>query len=126
MPEEKENINEPIEEEIDEEKANLPLPMAPIVRIMKSNLDGHKLIRKQVKEEMNKWLAKICAEISKEMNNSPYPTVDLPLFKQAVQKYENVEELKKEKERIVVALQKIKLDCDSIIRDLDRKFDVEG
>jgi len=124
--EEKEVLKEEQEEEIDDEKSGLPLPTAPIVRIMKSNLDGHKLIRRQVKEEMNKWLAKICAEVTKEMNKSPYPTVDLPLFKQAVQKYENVEELKKEKERIVVALQKIKLDCDSLIRDLDRKFDVEG
>lgn len=120
-----EEIKEPIEEEVDEEKSNLPLPMAPLVRIMKANMDGHKLIRKQVKEQMNIWLAKICAEVSKEMNNSPYPTVDLPLFKQAIQKYENVEELKKEKERIVVSLQKIKLDCDSLIRDLDKKFDVE-
>lgn len=126
MVEEKEVLKEEQEEEIDDEKSGLPLPTAPIVRIMKSNLDGHKLIRRQVKEEMNKWLAKICAEVTKEMNKSPYPTVDLPLFKQAVQKYENVEELKKEKERIVVALQKIKLDCDSLIRDLDRKFDVEG
>ena len=59
------------------------------------------------------------------MNVSPYPTVDVPLFKQAIQKYENVEELKKEKERIVASLNKIKLDCDSLIRDLDHKFDVE-
>jgi len=99
--------------------------MAPIVRVMKSNLDTHKLIRKQVKEQMNLWLAKICSEVSKEMNISPYPTVDVPLFRQAIQKYENVEELKREKERIVVAMQKIKLDCDSLIRDLGHKFDDE-
>lgn len=127
MPEKdkKEEIIEPVEEEVDEEKSNLPFPMAPIVRVMKSNLDTHKLIRRQVKEEMNKWLAKICAEVSKDMNISPYPTVDIPLFKQAIQKYENVEELKREKERIVASLNKVKLDCDSLIRDLDRKFDVE-
>ena len=97
--------------------------MAPIVRVMKANLDDHKLIRRQVKEQMNKWLSKICSEVSKEMNNSPYPTVDVPLFKQAIQKYENVEELKKEKERIVASMQKIKMDCDSLIRDLGHKFD---
>ena len=127
LPEEeaKEEMNEPVEEEVDEEKSNLPFPMAPIVRVMKSNLDAHKLIRKQVKEQMNLWLAKICSEVSKEMNISPYPTVDVPLFRQAIQKYENVEELKREKERIVVAMQKIKLDCDSLIRDLGHKFDDE-
>ena len=108
-----------------QEELNLPFPMAPIVRVMKANLDGHKLVRKQVKEQMNMWLAKICIEVSKEMNKSPYPTVGIPLFKQSIRKYENVEELKKEKERIVASLQKIKLDCDSLMRDLDHKFDVE-
>ena len=82
--------------EVEEEDSNLPFPMAPIVRVIKANLDEHKLVRRQVKEQMNLWLAKICAEVSKEMNKSPYPTVDVPLFKQAIQKYENVEELKKE------------------------------
>lgn len=117
-------MNEPIEEEVDEEKSNLPFPMAPIVRVMKASLDSHKLIRKQVKEQMNLWLAKICSEVSKEMNNSPYPTVDVPIFKQSIQKYENVEELKKEKDRIVLSMEKIKMDCDSLIRDLNHKFDI--
>ncbi len=121
-----EEMNEPVEEEIDDEKLGLPFPTAPIVRVMKSNLDEHKLIRRQVKEQMNLWLGKICAEVSKDMNQSPYPTVDVPLFKQSIRKYENVEELKREKERIVVALQKIKLDCDSLMRDLDHKFNDEG
>jgi len=119
-----EEMNEPIEEEVNEEKSNLPFPMAPIVRVMKASLDSHKLIRKQVKEQMNLWLAKICTEVSKEMNKSPYPTVDVPIFKQAIQKYENVEELRKEKDRIVLSMEKIKMDCDSLIRDLDHKFDI--
>jgi hypothetical protein len=106
-----------------EEDANLPFPSAPIVRLMKSNMDSHKLIRKRVKDEMNLWLGKLCANVSKKMNESPYPTVDYPLFKQAILEYENVEELKKEKERIVASLEKVKLDCDSLIRDLDKKFE---
>ena len=130
MPEEtKEEMNEPvleeIEEEVNEDESKLPFPMAPIVRVMKANLDSHKLIRKEVKEKMNMWLEKICADVSKEMNLNPYPTVGASMFKEAIRKYENVEELKKEKERIVLSLQKIKLDCDSLIRDLDHKFDDE-
>ena len=121
-----EEMNEPVEEEVDDEKSGLPFPTAPIVRVMKSNLDSHKLVRRQVKEQMNMWLGKICAEVSKDMNQSPYPTVGVPLFRQSIRKYENVEELRKEKERIVVALHKIKLDCDSLIRDLDHKFDDEN
>ena len=128
LPEEakKEEINKHTEEEIDDEKLGLPFPTAPIVRVMKSNLDSHKLIRRQVKEQMNLWLGKICAEVSKDMNKSPYPTVGIPLFKESIRKYENVEELRKEKERIVAALQRIKLDCDSLIRDLDHKFGDEN
>ena len=105
-----------------QEEIELPFPQAPIVRVIESNLDDHKLVRREVKEQMNVWLGKICAGISSEMNKSPYPTISLPMFKQAIQKYENVNELKKEKERIIAALQKIKLDCDSLMRDLDHKF----
>ncbi|OGI15924.1 hypothetical protein A3K63_01035 [Candidatus Micrarchaeota archaeon RBG_16_49_10] len=109
--------------EDDKEDLNLPFPSAPIVRLMKENMDDHKLIRKQVKQEMNLWLAKLCINVSKKMNESPYPTIDLPLFRQAIAQYEDVEELKKEKERIIVSLQKVKMDCDSLIRDLERKFE---
>ncbi len=108
----------------EQEKEALPFPTAPIVRVMKKKLDSHKLIRKQVKQEMNKWLASMCERISEEMNKSPYPTVDYALFNQAIQSYENIEEFKKEKDRIVISLEKIKQDCDALIRDLDRKFKV--
>ena len=107
-----------------EKNEELPLPMAPIVRVMRKNLDKHKLIKREVKVGMNKWLAKICADVTKKMNESPYPSVDYGLFRQAIQPYENVEHFEKEKKRIIVSLEKIKEDCDSLIRDLDRKFKV--
>ncbi len=113
------------EKKQEEEEVELPFPLAPIVRVIKDNLDEHKLVRRQVKEQMNIWLGEMCASVSQEMNKSPYTTIGLPMFRQAIQKYEDIEELKKEKERIVLALQKIKLDCDSLMRDLDHKFDVE-
>jgi len=105
-------------------KEVLPFPTAPIVRVMRKKLDAHKLIRRQVKDEMNKWLARMCERVSEKMNESPYPTVDYPLFKQAIQPYENIEEFEKEKERIVANLEKIKQDCDALLRDLNRKFKV--
>lgn len=105
-------------------KKNLPLPMAPIVRLMKKSMDKEKLIKSQVKVGMNEWLASVCESVSKEMNKTPYTSIDYTNFKQAIQAYEDVEEMKREKERIIVSLQKIKEDCDSLIRDLDRKFKV--
>jgi hypothetical protein len=102
----------------------LPLPTAPIIRIMKKNLDKNKLIKKEVKEGMNKWLAVMCERATKKMNEKPYASVDLSAFKEAIDIYNSIEEVEKEKQRIIASLEKIKQDCDSLVRDLDRKFKV--
>jgi len=102
----------------------LPFPTAPIVRLMKENLDKDKLIKKQVKDEMNKWLGEMCTTVTKRMNEKPYTTVDLITFKDAIKIYNDVEDIEKEKNRVVANLERIKQDCDALIRDLDRKFKV--
>jgi hypothetical protein len=103
---------------------SLPLPAAPIIRIMKKNLDKNKLIKKEVKEGMIKWLAEMCEKVTKKMNEKPYASVDISTFKEAIQVYKDVEEMEKEKQRILVSLEKIKQDCDALMRDLDRRFKV--
>ncbi len=105
-----------------EKTQKLQLPMAPIVRIMRENLDKDKLIKKEVKEGMNKWLADLCKKVTKKMNENPYASVDLNTFKEAIKVYNDVEEMEAEKKRIIANLEKIKQDCDSLIRDLNRKF----
>ena len=105
-----------------EKTEELPFPMAPIVRLMRKNLDKDKLIKKRVKEAMNKWLAEMCEKVTKDMNKKPYASVDFNSFKEAVKIYNDVEEMEKEKQRILTSLEKIKQDCDSLIRDLDRRF----
>ena len=112
-----------MEEKKTEDETQLPFPMAPIVRLMRENLDRDKLIKSQVKESMNKWLAEMCMRVTREMNKQPYTSVDSSAFKEAIKVYEDLEEMKKEKERIIVSLEKIKQDCDSLIRDLERKFE---
>ncbi len=112
------------EEEINEEAEKLPFPMAPIVRLMRENLDRDKLIKSQVKIEMNRWLAEMCIRVTKEMNKRPYTSVDMSAFKEAKKVYEDLEEMQKEKERIIVSMEKIKLDCDSLIRDLNKKLEL--
>jgi hypothetical protein len=107
-----------------EETEELPFPTAPIVRLMKKHLDKDKLIKKQVKDEMNKWLADICEKVTKQMNTKPYTTVDISTFKEAIHVYNGIEDMEKEKTRIVANLEKIKQDCDALIRDLDRKLKV--
>lgn len=106
------------------EKQDLPFPTAPIVRLMRKNLDSNRIIRSRVKEEMNKWLGSMCETVTKRMNEKPYSTVDYAMFKEAIQAYESLEEVEKEKQRILASLEKIKQDCDSLIRDLNRKVEL--
>ena len=108
------------EEAIDESK--YALAMAPVVRIMKEELDKDKMIRGRVKEEMNLWLEKMCRKISIRMNHSEYTMVELDDFKTAIEPYEMIEDIEQERHRIVATLEKIKQDCDSLIRDVNRKF----
>ncbi len=97
-------------------------PMAPIVRIMKEELDKEKMIRSRVKVEMNKWLEQLCRRIAKRMNRSDYTMVELSDFRTAIEPYETIDDIEVEKERIIATMEKIKYDCDSLIRDVQRKF----
>lgn len=106
--------------EIDESK--FAFPMAPVVRLMKEELDKDKMIRSQVKEGMNLWLEKICRKVTKKMNESEYTMVELDDFKTAIEPYEMIDDVEGERHRILATLEKIKQDCDSLIRDVNRKF----
>lgn len=112
------------EEEILEEglEREYAFPMAPIVRIMKEELDKDKMIRARVKIEMNKWLEQLCRRIARRMNRSEYTMVELSDFRTAIEPYERIDDIEIEKERIIASLEKIKYDCDSLIRDVQRKF----
>jgi len=132
-----EDINEDLEEEIEEEVQDIStaepvtdedlaegfaFPMAPIVRVMKEELDEDKMVRRRVKEGMNKWLEKLCRKIARRMNESEYTMVELDDFKTAKEPYEMIESIEAERNRIVANLEKIKQDCNVLIMDVDRKF----
>lgn len=111
------------EEEIDEkeeEKLKLPFPTAAVVRLMKANLDNEKMIKKEVKIAMNKWLGKLCESVSKEMNKFPYVTMHLNEFKEAIRVYEDLENFGKEKKRILAHLDAMKKDIERLERDLGK------
>ncbi|MFH1239927.1 MAG: hypothetical protein V1672_01815 [Candidatus Diapherotrites archaeon] len=105
---------------VDESK--LPFPRATIVNMMRKHLSPGKQIKGQVKDEMNIWLGKMVERISKKMDSYPYTYVDYSMFKEAVETYEKVQDIELEKERIIKYLEKIKADCDSLAREVDRKF----
>lgn len=127
-----ENTGEDLSSEVSSEETNLEerevdeskyaFAMAPIVRIMKDELDDDKMIRSRVKQEMNIWLEQMCRRIARKMNESEYTMVELDDFKTAIEPYEMVEDVEEERHRIVASMEKIKQDCDSLIRDVNRKF----
>ena len=104
----------------EEKKLNLAFPEAAIVRVMKRNLDDEKMIRKEVKIQMNKWLEKICAQVSTNMNRFPYIMMNLNEFYQGIKVYESLEEFQKEKDRILSHLDAIKMDIEKLERDLGK------
>lgn len=112
-----------VEEEISEEEAaKFVFAMSPVVRVMKEELDKDKIVRRRVKEEMNLWLEKLCRKIARRMNQSEYTVVELDDFKTAIEPYELIEDVEGERHRIVATLEKVKQDCDSLLRDVNRKF----
>lgn len=96
----------------------MPFPEAAVVRIMRANMDSEKMIKKDVKIAMNKWLGKLCAEVAKRMNKHPYVTMHIHEFKDAIQVFENLEKFGKEKDRILAHLKAIRKDVDLLREDL--------
>ncbi|MBI4176431.1 MAG: NFYB/HAP3 family transcription factor subunit, partial [Candidatus Aenigmarchaeota archaeon] len=91
-----------------EQKERLAFPVAAVVRVMRKNLDREKIIKKEVKIAMNKWLEKACTKVAREMNKIPYVTMSLNEFKEGIRVYEDMEGFDKDKQRILAHLAAIK------------------
>jgi len=108
------------EGEIPEDK--LPFPRATIVNMLRKHLGKGKQIKGQVKDEMNVWLGKMVERIAQKMDSHPYSYVDGGMLREAIELYETVQDIEKEKERIIKQLESIKAACDVLINEVDRKF----
>ncbi len=114
---------QPKEDEVSEEeeaKEKLPFPTACIVRLMRAHLDKDKIIKKDVKIGMNKWLGDLVSRVSKDLNKLPYTTLHLHEFRDAIKLYLELENFDKEKERILAHLEAIKQDIKRLERDLGK------
>ncbi|MBI4173722.1 MAG: hypothetical protein HY519_03305 [Candidatus Aenigmarchaeota archaeon] len=115
---------QPVEEEISqEEELKLPFPNATVVRMMKHNMDKEKMIKKEVKIAMNKWLGDICVKVSKDMNKFPYTVLHLHEFHEATKFFRDLTEFDREKERVLSHLEAIKKDIERLERDLGKYTD---
>ena len=129
----KQEVKEEVKEELKEEllekeeadedidaKEKLAFPTAAVVRVMKRKLDKEKMIRKEVKVAMNKWLEKMCLNVARQMNKFPYVVMNLNEFKEGTRIYEDLENFDKEKERILAHFDAIKKDIQRLERDLGK------
>ena len=103
-----------------EKRGDLPFAYNEIVRLMKKNLDNDKMIKEQVKIEMNKFLGNILVKVCKQLNQYPYSTIDYEMLKECVYPYSNIDRIDAERERIISHLESIKADCDILIADAER------
>lgn len=110
------------EEEGTIEESKLPFPRATVTNMMRQYLDSGKQIKGQVKDEMNIWLGKMVERIANKMNAHPYTYVDYGMFREAVEPYEKIQDVELEKEHIIKQLEAVKSQCDVLIREVDRKF----
>jgi histone H3/H4 len=104
------------------EMAKVPtaFPEAAVVRVMKKHMDKEKMIKKEVKVNMNKWLEQMCAQVSRNMNQYPYVMMTLSEFRQGKRIYDTLEEFDSEKKRILSHLDAIKKDIERLERDLGK------
>lgn len=108
------------EDEELEKQEKLAFPVAAVVRLMRKNLDREKIIKKEVKIAMNKWLERLCTKVAKEMNRSPYVTMSMNEFREGVRIYEDMDSFEKDKKRILSHLDAIKKDIEKLERDLGK------
>ena len=120
--EKKEEITEMSEEGTEIDESKLPFPRATIVNMLRKHLSSGKQIKGQVKDEMNIWLAKMVERIAKKMDSHPYTYVDGAMLREAVEPYENIQDIEIEKVRIIKQLESITAACEVLILEVDRKF----
>ena len=110
------------EEKITNQKEKLPFAKNEVYRLMRENLDSDKMIKDQVKVEMNKFLYGILKSVCQELNEYPYTTIDYGMFKECIYPYKNIRKINQEKERILMHLDAIKADCDALAMDVEKNL----
>ena len=110
------------EEKITNQKEKLPFAKNEVYRLMRENLDSDKMIKDQVKVEVNKFLYGILKSVCQELNEYPYTTIDYGMFKECIYPYKNIRKINQEKERILMHLNSIKADCDALAMDVEKSL----
>ena len=111
-----------MEEKVEQksEIANLPFPHARVKDILKSKLKEGTYIKKKAAIDLNLWLGKLAEKIAEEAGKTKNAYVDADDINRITRKYEEIEQIEKEKSRIRAHLNAIKEDIDRLLEDLER------
>ena len=112
------------EENMTNQKEKLPFAKNEVVKLMRKELDPDKMIREQVKVEMNRFLWEILKNVCKQLNEYPYTTIDYEMLKETTYPYRNIERINEEKKRILMHLDAIKADCDALLMDVKKTLKI--
>ncbi len=115
-----ENVNQNQNVSVESEK--LPFAKNEIYRLMRQNLDDDKMIRDQVKVEMNRFLYSILVNVCRRLNEYSYTTIEHEMLKECIYPYTNIERINEEKQKILVHLNAIKADCDALAMDVEKSL----
>lgn len=108
--------------EAEETAQKLPFPTAAIVREMKKNIDKSKMIKKEVKIGMNRFLGEVVKDVAKQLDKNPYAMLDYRMLQDAIAPYKKMKQMDREKERIATRMDAIIKDCEIMKEDLGEKF----
>ena len=104
------------------ETEKLPFPKATITNKLRKHLDEGKQIKGPVKKGLNIWAGNLLKRVSEKMGKYSYNYVDGGMFRESIEIYESIGEIEIEKIRIIKQLEAVKLSCDVLISEVERKF----
>lgn len=119
---EKQQASPQDDEEDDEDDDSLCFPNARVVRIIREEIKSGKQIRSSVKSAANEWLGEMLRKAAREMDQSPYGSIGMADFNRAIKPHEMIQHIVKDRQRIMLSIEKLKQDADQVKRDLMRFY----
>ncbi len=104
----------------DIEKTDLLFPHARIVKLVREKTKEGQYVRKSVYYGLNLLLESIADEIAENMVKTENAYIEKTDLDRAARKYENIELILKEKERIIKHLRAMEEDVNKLSRDIEK------
>lgn len=107
----------------DTEVKDLPFPHARIVDMVREETAEGQYVRKRVYFGLNLLLGRIADEIIDKLVDTDHAYIEKADLDRAARKYERIEEILEEKDRIIKHLQALEADVEQLSRDMERAGD---